>query len=292
MAGENRTRSVEAVEVPYRPAIGARPYEIFSLSSLINRIDRAELSGYQQLDFDLVIVCTDGIGQHEVDFETVAFDSRRLLHLRPGQVHRWMLAKPYEATLVLLRPLVTRTDWASGPRIIPLTDDQAHDLEAILTLAKHQPRSGLFSPTVGENIRQLLVAGLGLVGDGAAGGGSSRSGGGDPNPLVNELRRALSSDDYRNRSVAHYAKELGCSTKTLTRSCLQATEMGPKRLIDTEVAMAAQRLLCLPGATVSSVAQHLAFDEITNFTKFFKRMTGTPPSTWQETVAGPSGPSH
>jgi AraC-like DNA-binding protein len=280
MVGEKQTLAVTPKEVSYRPAIGDRPYEILSLSSLITRVGPAEFLGYQQLHFDLVIVCTEGTAQHEVDFEVVDLDDRHLLHLRPGQVHRWMVAEPYEATLILLRPLVARSHWASGPRIIALSDDQAHDLAAILTIAKHRPRSELFSPTVGEAIRQLVVAGLGLTNE-----GGDRAAG-DPDPLVTGLRRALSNDQYRNRSVSYYANELGCSTKTLTRSCMRATEMGPKQLIDTEVTMAAQRLLCLPGATVSSVAHRLAFDEITNFTKFFKRMTGTPPSTWQHTRRG------
>ncbi|MEM9132466.1 MAG: helix-turn-helix domain-containing protein [Actinomycetota bacterium] len=261
-------------EVTYRPSAAGLPFEALRLADLEARLGRRHLERLEQLRFDLVVIVTAGVGRHEVDFTPTTISPERVLHVRPGQVHRWVLDPPYEAVLLLFAPTPGRTEWAPGPSIIELTEAQRHDLAPVLDLAVRPRRSGPRTPVAAEGLRLLTIDALGL----------DRRRHPDVEPLHAELLAALDADGYRNRSVAHHAARLGCSVRTLARACVRATGGGPKQVIDEATALAAQRRLRLEGVTVGEVAQSLAFDEVTNFTKFFRRLTGETPSGWQRSA--------
>ena len=111
-------------------------------------------------------------------------------------------------------------------------------------------------------------------------------------PLYAAFRRLLGKETLNFRSVDHYARRLNCSTRTLARACEQARAPSPKKLIDEVVLVEAQRLLALPKNNVSTTAEALGFDELTNFTKFFKRVGGVTPSVWQASRSAEGGRPH
>ena len=262
--------------VDYQPAGPGLPFECFTLEDLRRRVGAAELSGLQRLHFDMVIACTQGRGSHEVDFETVDLDRHHWLHVRAGQVHRWHLGD-YQATLILLSRPATARHWRPGPHVLVLDDDQLHDAEPLLQLAQHRRRTDI-GPAAVLAIRDLLVAWLGLdraepaVGD----------------PLYADFRALLERQATAVRTVEFYAGRLGCSPRTLGRACRRAGAPSPKRLIDEAVLLEAKRRLALPGATATATAEALHFSEVTNFTKFFKRLASIAPSEWVAQAHGSS----
>lgn len=106
------------------------------------------------------------------------------------------------------------------------------------------------------------------------------------------------------RRAEDYARRLGNSVKTLTRACLAATGQPVKQVIDTRVALEAQRPLAHTDGPVATIARRLDFTEPTNFGKFFTHLTGTSPGRFrsahssgcvdarrQAAVAGPARPA-
>ncbi len=243
--------------------------ECFLLSSLVDRVGPDELAGLTQPDFEMVLA-PQGPAHHEVDFVVAELGPRCWLHVRPGQVQRWILEPRYEAVVFLCPRLRARADWSPGPSIIELSEGRSRDLEPLLRVGLAERRSQPLSAEALDALLRLLVAELEL--DRPA----------DPklDPMYLEFRRAIDRDQHAIRSVDHYASALGCSSRTLARACHAAIGVSPKRILDDETALAAQRLLRLPGATVTAVAAELGFAETTNFTKFFKRTTGETPSAW------------
>lgn len=257
----------------YQPAAAAEAFECISLAELHDRVPMERRRAHEQLDFDLVIACTDGTGSHEVDFQPVQLDPRRWIHIRPGQIHRW-LPGTFEATLILFAPRPRSPHWRAGARTIELTDETAHDLKVLLDLLSHSPRSAL-SPAVLLAMRDLAVEWLGL---------DMPDINPDADPLYTAFRQLLAQDARWARNVEHYASSLASSPRTLARACKRAGSAAPKRLIDEAVLFEAQRLLALPHATVTGTAAALHFDEVTNFTKFFRRMSGESPTSWMATT--------
>ena len=93
-----------------------------------------------------------------------------------------------------------------------------------------------------------------------------------------ELERSYAS----TRRAEDYARHLGYSVKTLPRACLSATGQPVKQIIDTRVALEAQRLLAHTDQPVAAIARRLGFSEPTNFGKFFTRHTGTTPGDFRD----------
>ncbi len=261
--------------MPYRPRSVGMPFEVFTLQSLLERRGIDELSALQRVEFDLVIICTAGRGRHEVDLIETPLDPQQILHVRPGQVHRWQLEPMYEALLILLGPIGQQREWRPGPNTRRLTADQLDDLQPVLDLAMHERQSDLYSVRTLGIIRELVVSCLGLDVDPNISKTTTAA-------LYDDFRRLIESDEHRGRPVEHFARELGCSTRSLARTCRAEAASSPKQLIDRSTCLAAQRLLSLPGATVTNVAAALGFDELSNFTRFFRRVAGLAPSTWLE----------
>lgn len=256
--------------IAYRPAAEGRPFECVALSDLRRRMGDTVLMQLEQLRFDMVVAPNEGSGTHEVDFETAVVGPDRWLHIRSGQVHRWIL-DGFEADLILLEPRSVSPAWRPGPFTIEVTDDQRHDLQPLLELLRHRRRADPDRATL-LAIRDLVVRWLSLDAAGDSTG---------IDPLYSSFRAMLDREVLKTRSVAQYAKQLSCSTRTLARACARAGAPSPKRLIDEAVLLEAQRLLALPDATVTGTSVALEFDEVTNFTKFFKRVGGQAPTEWQ-----------
>lgn len=277
----------------YVPRSGRLPVEAFTLSSLRRRVDLAAV-GAERLHFHLVLVGLDGSGEHEVDFGLVPVEPLRLVHVRPGQVHRWLQPHAYEAQLVLLpddaplqppatpdRPpsrLLTPDEWLRCAALPPLLDDE---------LRHEQPPEARDRAL--HALRDLLVVRLGIDRPGPA--DSSRADAGSsplPPPYV-ALRAELEAHPTPLRSVAELAAALGYAPRTLTRACLAATGRTAKQVVDERGYLEARRLLVHTDRPVRAVAAQLGFTEPTNFTKFFVRMSGSTPGRWRSGYAAGGG---
>lgn len=87
------------------------------------------------------------------------------------------------------------------------------------------------------------------------------------------------------RSVAWHAQQIGASTRSVARATTETLRLRPKELIDTRVILAARRRLAWSTDDIGTIARALRFSEASNFTKFFRTRTGTPPSAFREAIA-------
>ena len=78
--------------------------------------------------------------------------------------------------------------------------------------------------------------------------------------------------------VSYYAEKLHISPKHLSYILKKNTGKTAKQLIDLALALEAKILLKSEGLTISEIAYSLGFEDTSNFTKFFKRMTGSSPT--------------
>ncbi len=233
-----------------------------------------------RIAFHSVIVCTGGEGLHEVDFAPVLLQPRRVVHVRPGQVHRFRFARAYEATMLVFVDEVanlTMPQWPIGPKWFDLTEQQATESHEALALLRHEqsaPRPAPVRDRATAGLLQFAIVRLGLD----AQHDSDQSG--LPEPYV-ELMQQFEDGSGWSRSVTERAARLGYSPRTLTRACKAATDRTAKEVIDYRVILEAQRLLVNRNTTVDHVSRELSFSEPSNFTKFFRRATGESPDAWR-----------
>lgn len=264
--------------VPWRPGDPQALIETFSRSSLFGRVDAARLDEYERAGFHMVQLGRSGVGLHEVDFVDVEMRPGRVLHIEPGQVHRWSIRSNHDATLLLFRraPRRLALDWSLGPRVVDLSPSQVDSVDDILRLLaveRASTRSVPATATAMEALRDLAVVRLGLL-DAGAGDVAATS------PPYSAFRGDLEAHLDVRESMQRRAARLGYSARTISRACVRATGRTAKQLADHRLALEARRLLSQPDATAARAGSALGFTEPTNFAKFFRRTVGQRPSDW------------
>jgi quercetin dioxygenase-like cupin family protein len=65
------------------------PVEAVKRSELLARFDPGHFARPERVSFAALLLVRDGLGRHDVDFETIPLRPGRVVEVRPGQVHRW-----------------------------------------------------------------------------------------------------------------------------------------------------------------------------------------------------------
>ncbi|WP_236648948.1 AraC family transcriptional regulator [Spirosoma sp. 209] len=102
---------------------------------------------------------------------------------------------------------------------------------------------------------------------------------------LNLVRRfnLLVENQYRSlHTVSAYADLLNKSPKTLANLFALYNQQSPLQIIHERIALEAKRLLLYTDKSTKEIAFELGFDEVSHFSRFFKKQTGQPPSTFKK----------
>lgn len=92
----------------------------------------------------------------------------------------------------------------------------------------------------------------------------------------------LVEEHYRQwHLVKAYLDEMGVSQKTLTSYMKKITGNTPRQLIEQRILIEAKRMLRDRGTQVGTIAKSLGYDDISNFSRTFKRITGLSPNEYR-----------
>ncbi|MGI9595968.1 MAG: helix-turn-helix domain-containing protein [Acidimicrobiales bacterium] len=231
----------------------------------------------------VVIVGTSGSGHHMVDFDRFPVEVGTAVNVQPGQVHRFDPDADFEAVAVVIHPdccptgLVGPADHGPPATLGPATAIVTALATDLLRLSENgRTADPLVVTTARLLLRHVAVAAtVPLPGE--------PSGSAD---LVRAFRAELERSHATTRSAAHYASEIGTSTKTLSRATATHHGRSPKEMIDARVALEAKRLLVDTNEPIAVIGGRLGFTEATNFTKFFIRITGLSPHDFRQLPPG------
>ena len=278
----------------YHPAT---PYEldleILSVSVLRHRVGSNELQSVHRYAFYQLVCVTQGLCTHMVDFTPIRCGQGSFVAIRPGQLHKFGPEEDWDGWMVLFRPEFL----LSSPTAVP-------DMQLVTRLENLQEHTSLSEPhlqIVTKAISQMRIDGeleasaadinallryqlyalllrLSISHDPH----EAQSGSG-PRPLqrFRRFQQLVESKFTEWHQVAAYARELGCSEKSLTRATLQVTGSHAKALIASRISLEAKRLLAHTALSVTSIGESLGFDETTNYIKFFKREAGCTPTEFR-----------
>jgi len=288
-----------------RPEVGIHTLR---LRDLYQRSAAMQPYARVRLPVHLLALVTAGRASFRVDFETYPCRPGGLLWARPGQVVGFP-PPGIDATLVLFEQafpydVVDAPAIAAEPRWAALGP---HDHASSGPQATHPSVLGTYwqpggedSEAIVDGVSQLeidyqrLLAGesipvavlrhqlAGLLlrlstweSEGGPGQAATDS------EVLARFRTAVDARYAQTRQVDEYARELGCSVRTLTRASLAATGRTAKQLVDDRVALEAKRLLAESDLPVAEVGVRVGFTEATNFGRFFARTVGSSPGAFR-----------
>jgi AraC-like DNA-binding protein len=281
--------------VDYAPPAGVpTAVEVVRLSTLRDRTSRLRsFSLPSRITFHRILTLSRGVITHTVDFERVELRPGRWLWIRPGQVQQWGALGGAEGTVVYFEPAFLDADTARvaglhdsyAPSVIDPDNASGNSLRLLAgQLLEEFDSLGEIPLQVHTAVLRHLLATLVLrlshAGDQPAGARTR------PLPEVFARFRALVERDFaRSRDVSEYAAQLGYSPRTVSRATHEAFGIAAKQFIDRRVTLEAKRLLVHDELSAAQIATNLGFTSATNFTKFFRRHTGSTPGAFREAVA-------
>ena len=244
----------------------------------------------QRIQFFLLLLFTEGAGEHMVDFVNHPVRSNTLLLVKPGQVQQFCLNPSLEGRLIVIDPLFLPPEPAAThgspfrvwwPTCIELSDDlvgrflaAAADISAdSVSFAGNPTRRLLLQHQLCTLLLRLRLHTEGDVPAAAPGKVYS---------LVARFKELAEEEYFLHRSIPYYAERLGCSQKTLTQACLTVEARTAKGMLDERILLEAKRLLAHGGDGVAQIAQHLGFSETTNFIRFFKKYEQVTPAQFRD----------
>ena len=269
--------------------------ELYPAAELRRRVLSVESRGAERIDFLCLIFVTEGRYAHMVDFETFDCAAGSVLALQPGQVHRFGNMGGWDGWTLVFRSELLRARSAARP---------VDELDLFLDVAELPSHVGVAGP-----VRDAITAAFERMAQDArlrapahalnallrhqlqamlirlqlAHATSSRA-----RPveaaMLERFRRFRSMVEREHRrwhGVAQYARQLGCSEKSLTRATMAVTDVGAKAFLTNRIVLEARRLLVHTRSPVATIGELLGFDEATNFVKFFRRETGTTPGAFR-----------
>ncbi|MCD9623964.1 AraC family transcriptional regulator [Rhabdothermincola salaria] len=277
---------VDVVAVRYHPhdADYRLAIEIIDAAELRARVASDPQRGFERVDFQCVLFVRSGSYDHVVDFETHRLVGGSALVISPGQVHRFGPPGRWEGWMLILDTHLVPEDARSLPTHVRLDDDAAQATTELFARLEADTRSAAHPADLVRLLERqvaVLMARLALGGTGA-----------EPDrqvdPLVSSRHRAYRAaveEGFRRcHLVAPYARDLGCSTRSLNRACQAVAGVSAKQVVVARLVLEAKRVLAHTDDTVSTISRSLGFDEPTNFVKFFRRETATTPTAFRHAV--------
>jgi AraC-like DNA-binding protein len=277
-------------EVPFRSSEATPPgVQVLSFDALLDRA-RGHLinpSAPIRPTFHHLVAVRGGRLDCSVDFTDHQLVEGDLIWVKPGQILQFgpQLATS-QGIVVLFAPgflddttastaHADRPDGSSAPvrspALLPLTE--------MLAAEYHNPGglpTAVHTAIVGHALSILLLR------IGNHGHQSSQ-----PRDAPFEaFRQAVEEGFAHTHRVEDYARQLGYSVRTLTRTSRAATGHGAKHVIQERVLLEAKRLLAHTELTSTAIAGHIGMPDPATFGKFFRRQTGETPTTFRDRIRG------
>lgn len=271
--------------------------EIFRVSDLRQRVKRETLEATHRYAFPTLILVTQGACVQLVDFAHFRCSPGSVLVLRPGNAHSFGSAHDWDGWMVLFRPEFL---WAAGPAAqdkaladgmdgLPTAwalDGATAEVAAHAIAQMHQDtQTHAASLHAHGLLRYQLYALLTRLRMAHEQQSAQRI------PPGRALQRFKAFEVLVEKNFAtwhqlpKYARQLGCSEKSLVRATLEAAGSTPKAFISARVVLEAKRLLAHTTWPVARIAESLGYNDVANFAKFFKREAGCTPTEFRRSQA-------
>ena len=104
----------------------------------------------------------------------------------------------------------------------------------------------------------------------------------DEKLLVSKFKSIVNANLNWQYNLDYYTEKLNVGLRTLQNAFQLTEEQTPKQWLIDRMILEIKRNLIYKEVGLSTIAYNLGFNEVTNFTKFFKSKTGLTPTQFRE----------
>ncbi|MGB0861475.1 MAG: helix-turn-helix domain-containing protein [Saprospiraceae bacterium] len=270
-------------------------FEIQYLNDFFKTVSENQTKQPHRVKFYAILLVTEGKGEHLIDFKKYAYQEKDIIFIGKDQVHAWLnrdkingfilfftedflhqnqikfkdLSYSYPYNSLIYKPILSLQE---GKQY-----DTFHALVQYLYQEYHSPNSYEQQEILQCLLRTFILKtksqsqfkhkNLNIPSSDKA--------------LFIQFQKMLDEKLAISRNAKDYCEWLDISYQKLNRICKIFTKMPIKGFIDETLILKTQKELSNRGITISEVAYQFGFDEVTNFTKYFKKHTNLSPKAFQ-----------
>lgn len=269
-----------------------RDFELLHLSKLQARIPNIENHDPTQphrISFFALLIVTSGNGTHQIDLKDYELSVGTVLKIAKGQVHAFQQNATYDGYLIVFTEnFILNYFSKSSINLIshlynyhintPISNDVKLNQDFLDQLIPEVENEVNFAQ---KNIISALINLYLLRLERKTHHNELQSKLPKHYHTFLQFKNLVESNYTKTRNVKDYADLLSVSAKHLNQLVREFTINTAKAFIDNYVILEAKRAMVISDKSIKEIAFETGFDEVTNFTKFFKKKTGFSPKMYK-----------
>jgi AraC family transcriptional regulator, transcriptional activator of pobA len=244
---------------------------------------------FHRHDYFYILALKKGIGNHKIDFTSYKICDNELFFMRPGQVHQLELKAGSTGYLVQFIPdFLGPGDKASGQLLRRAGNKSLYKIDAkkmkkpFVILAyifqEYSEKQVGYQEVIKANLAIFFIE---LVRNSTNRMISLSNKPLDPRLGIEELSELIEAHISTYKHVSQYASMLHLSSYQI--NAFTKTTLGKKfsELINDHIILEAKRFLLATSDQVNQIADHLGYEDVSYFIRFFKKHTGFSPEAFR-----------
>ncbi len=242
-----------------------------------------------RLSFFALLFVTKGTGSHQIDLKKYNLEVGSVLKIAKGQVHAFQKNAQYEGYLIVFtEDFVLNYFSKSSMNLIlhlynyhiikPIANDKPLN-EAFLNelILELETKNAYAKKNIIASLLDLYLLRL----ERKSHTNELQNNNSKQYTIFIQFKNLVESNYTITRNVKDYAEMSLVSTKRLNQMVKKITLNTAKSFIDDYVILEAKRAILSTEKSLKEIAFDIGFDEVTNFTKFFKNKTGILPKDFR-----------
>ncbi len=269
------------------PIIAGR-FKIQSISNILNGKDLTH--DLHRHDFFFILAIQNGKGNHEIDFTAYEVNNNSIFILRPGQVHQLQLKADSTGFLVEFDTAFYHpTDKLANQRLVKAGNknicefeaERFQKLQAILTniYDEFTVKQDGYIEVIKANIDIFFIE---FIRQSSNPNVNTKSNSNYAQERFEEFIGLTSSHISTHKQVSQYADLLNLSIYQLNSITKASVGKPASELINEQIVLEAKRYLLATPNQVKDIADHLGYEDISYFIRFFKKHTGYSPEAFRK----------
>lgn len=241
-------------------------------------------------DFFFVLAVQKGKGIHEIDFIQYPVHDFCIFILRPGQVHQLQLnagstgfLMEFDLSFYQPKNTITEHRWkkASSKNYCEVDAERFLRLHSILqnVFDEFTLRHEGYLEAIKANLDIFFIQYIRQSRDPKS---ISKTETGYAQERFEELVRLLEKNISNMKSVSQYADLLNVSSYQLNSITKAAVGKTVSEMINEQIVLEAKRYLLATPNQIKEVADHLGYEDVSYFVRFFKKHTGHTPDAFRK----------
>lgn len=281
--------------ISFESSENATDIEFLRISELLSRMDDQHDHNPRQphrLTFFALLIVTEGVGSHQVDLKKYPLEKGSVLKIAKGQVHSFQDGIRYDGyLLVFTEDFVLKYFSKSSIDFIshlynyhisdPLVEGSTFNEPFLDQVIKEFESDNTYAQkNIVAKMLELYLLKLERVSHTATTTKLHK----EHYPLFFQFKNLVEKNYRDTRNVKDYAEIMSISTKHLNTVVQDFTLNTAKHFIDQYVTLEIKRAILSTDQSLKEIAYELGFDEVTNFTKFFKKHTEITPKEYKSSL--------